>query len=89
MKEVKETGPQMFVVSCINMDLVLYVESKCGRERERETDRQTDRDHYYITIIILHRLASRQLSACHQRRKKRRNKWDSVQPFEPQLVRPD
>ena len=55
MKEVKETGPQMFVVSCINMDLVLYVESKCGRERERETDRQTDRQrpllyyHYYIT----------------------------------------
>ena len=49
MKEVKETGPQMFVVSCINMDLVLYVESKCGREREgdRQTDRQTE------TIIIL------------------------------------
>ena len=51
MKEVKETGPQMFVVSCINMDLVLYVESKCGREREREGDRQTDRQ--TETIIIL------------------------------------
>ena len=55
MKEAKETGPQMFVVSCINMDLVLNVESKCGRERKRgrQTDRQTDRQTETIIILTL------------------------------------